>query len=101
MSRSNSRTDNDPHGAHRVRAVLTWELDGRSGGSELEAKPAQAHLQSAAEACHRGLTLHMHALAPGAPVQEEVHRVIQLMLKYNPNGHKRTRSTQGSRLPGI
>jgi len=36
-----------------------------------------------------------------APVQEEVHRVIQLMLKYNPNGHKRTRSTQGSRLPGI
>jgi len=36
-----------------------------------------------------------------APAREEVHRVIQLMLKYNPNGHKRTRSTQGSRLPGI
>ncbi|GAH44590.1 unnamed protein product, partial [marine sediment metagenome] len=36
-----------------------------------------------------------------APSQEEVHRVIQLMIKYNPNGHKRTRSTQGSRLPGI
>ncbi|GAI29045.1 unnamed protein product, partial [marine sediment metagenome] len=35
------------------------------------------------------------------PTTEEVHRVIQLMLKYNPNGHKRTRSTQGSRLPGI
>jgi len=33
-----------------------------------------------------------------APTREEVHRVIQLMLKYNPNGHKRTRSTQGSRL---
>jgi len=35
------------------------------------------------------------------PTTEEVRRVIQLMLKYNPNGHKRTRSTQGSRLPGI
>ncbi|MBA7465000.1 hypothetical protein ES707_00161 [subsurface metagenome] len=36
-----------------------------------------------------------------APTDEEVRRVVQLMLKYSPNGHKRTRSTQGSRLPGI
>ena len=35
------------------------------------------------------------------PTTEEVHRVIQLMLKYNPDGHRRTRSTQGSRLPGL
>ncbi len=36
-----------------------------------------------------------------APDREEVHRVIRLMLKYNPDGHKRTKSTKGSRLPGI
>ncbi|MBA7669377.1 hypothetical protein ES703_77507 [subsurface metagenome] len=36
-----------------------------------------------------------------SPTEEEMHRVIQLMLKYSPDGHKRTRSTQGSRLPGI
>ncbi len=35
------------------------------------------------------------------PTAEEVHRVIQLMLKYNPDGHRRTRSTQGSRMPGL
>ncbi len=35
------------------------------------------------------------------PTAEEVHRVIQLMLKYNPDGRRRTRSTQGSRLPGL
>ncbi len=35
------------------------------------------------------------------PTTEEVHRVIQLMLKYNPDGHRRTRSTQESRLPGL
>ncbi|MBA7605656.1 hypothetical protein ES703_12790 [subsurface metagenome] len=35
------------------------------------------------------------------PTVEEMHRVIQLMLKYNPDGHRRTRSTQGSRLPGL
>jgi len=36
-----------------------------------------------------------------APTQGEVHRIIQLMLKYNPDGHRRTRSTQGSRLQGM
>ena len=36
-----------------------------------------------------------------APTREEVHRVVHLMQKYNPDGHRRTRSTQGSRLPGI
>lgn len=35
------------------------------------------------------------------PTAKEVHRVIQLMLKYNPDGHRRTRSTQGSRLLGL
>jgi len=36
-----------------------------------------------------------------APTREEVQRVVQLMLKYNPNGHKRTRPTQGRRMPGL
>ncbi len=36
-----------------------------------------------------------------APTTEEVHRVIRLMLKYNPNGQKRTKATNGSRLPGV
>jgi len=36
-----------------------------------------------------------------APTQEEVYRVIHLMQKYNPDGRRRTRSTQGSRLPGL
>ena len=35
------------------------------------------------------------------PTVEEVYRVVRMMMKYSPDGHKRTRSTQGSRLPGI
>ncbi len=35
------------------------------------------------------------------PTIEEVQRVVQLMLKYKPDGHRRTRATQGSRLPGL
>ncbi len=35
------------------------------------------------------------------PTAEEVHRVIQLMRKYSPDGHKRTKSPQGSRLQGL
>ena len=33
--------------------------------------------------------------------QEEIHRVIQLMLKYNPEGRRRAKSTQESRMPGL
>ena len=36
-----------------------------------------------------------------APTEEEMHRVIQLMLKYPPDGHRRTKVAQGGRLPGI
>ena len=36
-----------------------------------------------------------------APTQEEVYRVIHLMQKYNPDGHRRARPTQGGRLPGM
>lgn len=35
------------------------------------------------------------------PTAEEVYRIIRLMLKYHPDGRKRTRSTQESRLPGL
>ena len=35
------------------------------------------------------------------PTAEEVHRVIQLMVKYNPDGKRRKRSTQEGRLPGL
>jgi len=33
-----------------------------------------------------------------APTEEEMHRVIQLMLKYSPDGHRRTKVAQGNRL---
>ncbi len=36
-----------------------------------------------------------------APTEEEMHRVIQLMLKYSPDGQKRTKATLGSRMPGL
>ncbi|MCK5235895.1 MAG: ATP-binding protein [Deltaproteobacteria bacterium] len=36
-----------------------------------------------------------------APTKEEVHRVVRLMVKYSPDGHKRPKSTQGSRMPGL
>ena len=35
------------------------------------------------------------------PTREEVQRVAQFILKYNPNGHKRTRPTQDRRMPGL
>ena len=36
------------------------------------------------------------------PTEDEMHRVIQLMLKYSPDGHKRrAKSAEGSRLPGL
>ena len=36
-----------------------------------------------------------------APSNEEVNRVIQLMRKYSPDGHKKTPATQGNRLQGL
>ncbi|GAI58468.1 unnamed protein product, partial [marine sediment metagenome] len=35
------------------------------------------------------------------PTAEEVYRIIRLMLKYHPDGRRRARPTQESRLPGI
>lgn len=36
------------------------------------------------------------------PTHEEVHRVVQLMLKYSPDGHKRSiKSSHAHRLPGM
>lgn len=36
-----------------------------------------------------------------SPTEDEVLRVIRLMLKYSPDNHKRRQSTQVSRLPGL
>ena len=35
------------------------------------------------------------------PTREEVQSVAQFIMKYNPNGHKRTRPTQDRRMPGL
>jgi len=35
------------------------------------------------------------------PTREEVQSVAQFIMKYNPNGHKRTRPTQDRRIPGL
>lgn len=35
------------------------------------------------------------------PTEEEVHRVVQLMLKYNPDGRRRTKVIQGNRMAGL
>jgi hypothetical protein len=36
-----------------------------------------------------------------SPTEEEMHRVIQLMLKYSPDGQRRTKTPQGSRMAGL
>ena len=36
-----------------------------------------------------------------APTEEEVQRIIQLMLKYSPDTHKRRQTSQMTRLPGM
>jgi hypothetical protein len=35
------------------------------------------------------------------PTEEEMHRVIQLMIKYGPDGRRRAKATEDSRLPGM
>jgi len=35
------------------------------------------------------------------PDREEVHRVIQLMMKYNPDNNKRRKTSRTTRLPGM
>jgi len=35
------------------------------------------------------------------PDREEIHRVIQLMMKYNPDSNRRRQTSQKSRLPGM
>ena len=36
-----------------------------------------------------------------APTEEEVQRVVQLMLKYSPNGHKKHLESKTTRMPGM